>query len=487
MKRVAWLSCAVLALGCSRRSEDSSAPKAAPSEVSSATGSAGVESASGEKPPAKSPASEISSLTLTRRYADQLGESVAIYQGENTVFVGMGARLGRLEEAGVEWLRWIPKDTGFGPNAITGAGGHYPDLYYVTYQSPIARAPAPAFLPLPKGAPSIFSPGGGAGFMSGVAHVGETLLVAGYSNLQGYLIVSAGGKQLSRKQKLPQDAGCKGDELMPTSMGPGRHALEPYAFGATPRGSVVSLGVLCNRRNPTLEVWAPDQVESKFVEIPWRGEILYTEVYPGRDDALWIVDTKGARILRYDSGEVEEVAAPPGIEHATSRDGTLFLHHRDAIYRLDSVPGAKPKLIARLPWPVRLEGFVRGDSSYWVAREGRLYELTGGESTRFDGDCKTPFVYLYGVTPDAPKTYSFPKTRGALLKFEANEKLELLEFEAAGRNVGVRVTDGSTAKALIEHLRKAMPKEQPELICYSPSRPRSVDLKTGKSGSARPF
>ncbi len=480
---IGYLVFALLAAACSRTSEETDHPRPAPSEIADV-----APSRSATTPRKDIPTEPVGSAAfeLTRRLDKQLTGNATLYQGENVVFVAMGTRLGKLNEAGLEWVHRIPKDTGFGTNEITGAGGRYPDLYYLTYVSPLARAPAPAFLPLPKGAPSVFSPGGGAGFVSGVARVEDTILVAGYSNLQGYVLVSAGGKHLVRKQKLPQDAGCKGDELMPGSMGAGRHALEPHALGATPRGTLISVGVLCNKRNPTLEVWAPRQADSKFMELPWRGDVTNVQAFPGRNDALWLVDPKGNRILRYDAGKISEVPAPPGIDRVTSRDGALYIHHRDAIYELPDASHPEPKRVAELRWPMRLESMVRLGSKFWVTREGRVYELTRGKGTRYSAGCDAPFVYLYSVTRDAPKAYSFPKTRKALIQFEHADKLRLVEFEAAGRHVGAAVPDEATARSLIAHLKQAMPKERPELLCFAPAAARTVDLGTGKSSTAEP-
>lgn len=474
--RRSWLALGLTLVACSRTPGPAPEPDHEPQPEPSASATLPAPSSSAtdaRQPPA--------TYALTPRHAEQLREGIEVYQGENTVFIGMGARLGKLSEDGFEWLRYIPKDSGFGPNEITGAGGRYPDLYYVTYQSPIARAPTPTFLPLPKGAPSVFSPGGGAGFMLGVARLQDTLLVAGYSNTVGRILVSAGGKPLVRKQKLPQDAGCKGDELTPASSGAGRHAVETNALGATPHGTLVSLGVLCNKRNPTLEVWEVGQSESKFVDVPWRGDVNYTQAFPATDDALWFVDTKGKRILRYDSGKLSDVPAPKDIRSAIAENGVLYLLGRSAIYALTSSPSATPVPIVELPWPTRLQGLAHLGKTFWVAKEGHLYELTPSEPTRIDAGCKHPFVYLYSVTADAPKTYSFPKTRGVLRKFEAPEAIKLQEFEAAGRNVGIAVADRATAERLMEYLRKSMPKEEPELICYSPPDPREVDLTSGKT------
>ncbi|NUO53406.1 MAG: hypothetical protein HOV80_31540 [Polyangiaceae bacterium] len=83
--------------------------------------------------------------------------------------------------------------------------------------------------------------------------------------------------------------------------------------------------------------------------------------------------------------------------------------------------------------------------------------------------CKTPFVFLYDVSPKAPPNFDFPTTRKAISTFPNLSEIKLVEFVyEKKKKLGASVPSAEVGRALITQVVRNMKDESPELSCYEP-------------------
>lgn len=477
MKRSTWGSrgivgawAAALALsGCKdEQPEVAKDPAPLPSPSASASGGAVVEAPKPKETPV---------LGVELAPGDDTVD--AVYPVDGAVLVAAGTRVGRVTEAGVEWLGAIQAERpAFGPNAIDWVGGSYPDGVDVTYSNLNGRAPSPTYQPLTgKGDSSIFSPGGGMGWIAGVARIGETTLVSGYSNTDGYLIVHARGPKLERKSQTQKEAGCPDKPRGEYEFLPRPPAVPPYVFGATADGTLFALGTLCDDQGPAAEVWDPKTGKSKIHKLgEWMKDIGFlTKLLPDPGDVMWLAGDEGGPIVQYEAGTLKalEVPGEKVVDVFVSTDRVLHASDGTTIRRLEK--GAWVD-VARLAWFTKLGSITAHEGTFWTTLGSGLAVLRPTAPVAYHEECKTPFVYLYDVSPLSEPTYTFPTTRKALATFKDVDRLGLVDFLEGNRRLGITVPSKEIGEAVIAHVRANMKDEDPKLLCYVPTKKRDIPI-----------
>ncbi len=83
--------------------------------------------------------------------------------------------------------------------------------------------------------------------------------------------------------------------------------------------------------------------------------------------------------------------------------------------------------------------------------------------------CRTPFVFLYDVSPKAPPNFDFPTTRKAISTFANLSEIKLVEFVyEKKKKLGAVVPSAEVGRALMTQVVRNMKDENPELSCYEP-------------------
>lgn len=426
--------------------------------------------------PAKAPpaVATIPSLTL-EKLSGRETHVEGLFAIEGGIAVVDGVRVGHLARDHVEWVGAIPKGTPmFGDNVITSVHGRWPDRVGAVYRTSEGRAPMPTYFPIVgKGVAHVEGPGGAHGLIAGVARIGESTLVAGYSLAYGARFFPVHGPPLRRIPTPASQAGCKVD---PSWQAAQAAAVTPHEAESTKAGTLVAVGRLCSDERIAAEVWDPTGA-SRIVDLSrfWTKNVYRTALLKGAGDEIFVVGEKFSRILRYRDGKfdpVPDLELPYGATFV-SEAGALFAVGGDVLHRLDGdtwVP------IGRLAGDAaHASAFAMDGDTTWTVLDGALHKLKAGPAVPVDGPCAAPFVYLYKAHAGNAPDYSYPTTRKALSTFAARDEIELVEFAEAGdRHVGVKVRSKAQGDALIAHLRQAMKDEDPRYFCYAPAQPRAL-------------
>jgi hypothetical protein len=400
---------------------------------------------------------------------------------DGAVMVSAGQRVGRVVDDRVEWLaRQIPKASpALGDNLLTTVVGAWPDDVGVIYTSGNGRALQPAYESLTgKANGYMASPGGSEGLADilGVARVGETTIVAAWTWYGGLKLVPVHGPKLARRALYSKEGGCKpGEVYEPEGHEPA--AVKPFEIEGTPDGTMVSIGYLCQRKNPAAEIW-DSAGKSHLVDLsPWlksaTGRLLR-----GKGDDLWLVGDVFRPVLHFHAGTVTPLpfSERPLRAFFTSPTGKLHAVDGQMLVRLED-SGWAP--VARLSGPERIDAMAFYGETLW-ASGGKLFRFhpgaAGDAGPAPDGACASPFVYLYDVSSKNDKAFTYPTTQKALSTFAGVADLGLVEFEDGGRRLGVTVKDKAQGEALIAHLHVTMKDESPRFLCYRPPAPRSIAL-----------
>lgn len=399
---------------------------------------------------------------------------------DGTIAVHEKLRVGRLVDNKIEWLeKKLPAMwPELGGVRITWVGGRWPDALDVMYSSNQGRAPQPTYAAFTgKGNTITYAEGGGWGDVVGVARLGESTLIAGV-DMNGTKFATIRGPGVIRGRKTFKGAGCK-DEEQRFSVDPETYpAVVPRAYGATPAGTVISAGVLCEKRNATLEVWAKDKTTSTFIDLGDKhkeNEMYGSHFVPGEGDEGWIRLTPSA-VLRYIEGRVETLPeVPDGADRIfMSPNKKLYAANTWGIHRWDKDHWTH---VARFGWEQSTYGMFADSHEQFYSSLWGASVFRPGKATAMTNDCSTPFVLLYNVSPDNKADFTFPTTRKALSSFAEVDDLTLVDFKQGGRRLGVVVKNKAQGEAVFEHIKKTMPKERPRLMCYEPKEPRKIDIK----------
>lgn len=409
------------------------------------------------------------------------GMSVDFYGIEGAMVVVSGVKVGRLVDDKVEWFGTLPETNAWlGGSQINGVLGTWPDGVDVLYSSNNGRASQPSIYPLTgKGASVTFAAGGGLGWVSGTARLGKTTVVGGFDMYQGYRIQTLRGPGLVIKPTRASKADCSDEELQ-RQWGEREDAVAVSfsAIAATEKGTLVTVGNLCDRsERPVAEVW-DEPGKSRIIELKtWIKKLDYfPQLLVGKGDDLWLASTP---VLHYSEGKVEPLPTldKPFKTYFVSPSGKLHGMAGKTIYRFAE---GKWTALANLPWPMQFSTIVMDEKgTIWVSWNYGVARLTE-QSADIEGECKTPFVYLYDVSWKNEPTYTYPTTRKALATFPEVADIALVEYWEGRRSLGVQVKSKQQAEAVAAHIVANMKDEHPEVVCYAPKKPRVIDLKATK-------
>lgn len=407
-----------------------------------------------------------------------IGGAVELYTVPGAVLVGTSNRVGRLTEAGVEWKGSLDVDMpAFGKGVLRWVGGRYPDAIDITYSIDNGRIPRPTYRPLTGEGKSVtFSEGGGMGWISGVARVGESVLVSGYSLFEGQTTTAVRGPAIKR-YPVAWPLRCKGEPKGLVGLSSGTPpAIRPQAFGASRSGTLFSIGQLCDEK-PAAEVWAKDSETPRIIELDGLvKKMAYSVTFlQGPGDEVWVDVGEKQPILAWRRDRFEALPLPPRpVQLAfVSTEGQLHLAMEDAIVRLE---GDRWTEVAKLVWPSDFQSLAVEGGVFWATTGYKLHKLEKGEPAAAGEGCKTPFVHLYDVSGISEPKFTFPTTRKALATFAPLEGVELVDFEAGRRRLGAIVPSWAVAEALAAHVRTTMKDENPRVVCFEPKKPRKIPI-----------
>lgn len=433
-------------------------------------------------------------LVKLERFAPAGVSPSALYAIEGALMVSAGFRVGRIAGDAIEWIGAIPASTpALGPNELHAVEGRWPEPVFAIYMSTHGRAPLPtAHLLKGSGGHTVFGDGGGAAWISGMARIGETTLIAGFNGFaHGMSIATGHGPTLERRMKSMREGGCTPEEIGAHGQSPAFFpAVSPDALRASPAGTLISVGAWCGKRGPAAEVWDGNG-KSRIVDLSrwFKDHSSRSSILAGGGDELWVVNSSpsnSAAVLRYAAGNFEPVASPPTpVRHAfVSQTGALHASDGQTIYRFED-RAWRP--VFHFAWPGKRLSFALDErGALWASTGSAVYRAreSEGPSIGHGAGCPTPFVYLYDVSPTNAKDFTFPTTRRALASFDGAADLELVEFEAQGeRRLGVVVKSAEQGEALIAHVNKTMKDEAPKLVCYVPDNSRKIDIKAALKGA----
>ena len=399
---------------------------------------------------------------------------------EGALMVENEFRIGRIVGEAIEWVGKVPpSNAALGPNRIESVHGRWPDGIGVVYSSSNGRAPSPTYQPLTGVGIEYTSLGGySIGRIFGVARLGESTVIAANS-VEGVEIVPVRGTA-KRALATPEEAGCKPGEVDKRIVGE-PPAMTPAVVASTPRGTLVSIGRLCDVRGPAAEVW-DGAGKSRFVDLSrfWKKLSWSPRLLAGSGDELFAYSDRWAPILRYAGGEV--TALPdlerPVVDLFVSAAGVLHANDGATLHRWD---GARWLPIGHLAVPDDFGSIAMdAEGTLWVT-SGGIHRLrpSPGAAAPAPPPCDL-LVHLYEVDDKNDKAFTFPSTRKALSTF--SEAISLVEFsDAFRRHLAVPVSSKEQGAAVIAHLKAAMPDETPAVRCFAlPKDARRIAIEGSK-------
>jgi len=474
----AFVSLAISAISCTKSNPT---PEKEPPVTSTAAPLAASASASSSAHVASMPPKDKDALPLL--VPDEpvaAAKGFQFYPIKGAFMVVDGLRVGRLVDDKIEWIGKLPEfNEGLGGSSIGDVTGVWPDVE-VYFSSMNGRASQPSIYPMAgeKGSTVRFGEGGGIGWIRGVVRLGKTTLVAGSDMFQGSRFQTLRGPGLVIKPITAEKFGCKEGEVR--QQGDEVPIALPFsAVGVTEKGTLVTVGDLCDqRKRPGAEIW-DEPGKSRIVEL---GDIIkefdyFPRVLPGKGDELWVAADRG--ILQYRDGKFQAISLPMHKVQSlfVSPEGKLHGISNRQLLRLDD---SKWTPIARLPRGLTPHTITMDEKgTIWIARDG-ITKLREAQTDVADKPCPTPFVYLYDVSWKNENKFTFPTTRKALASFPEVDKIKLMEYRDWGRKLGVQVESEAQGEAIMAHIKATMKDEVPELLCFSPQNTRIIDINGGK-------
>ncbi|MFO0759056.1 MAG: hypothetical protein U0359_21370 [Byssovorax sp.] len=450
---------------------------AAPLSVSAAPSGSTSTGVSQASAPREAPKSGVPTL-VTESF--EPGKTLDLYPIEGALMVVNALDVGRIVGEKVEWIGKIP-DTNqwLGGSQINAVYGAWPDGVDVLYSSLNGRAAQPTIFPLtgPKGSAFTFGAGGGLGWYSGSARFDKSTVVGGY-DMTGYHIATIRGPGKPFWPTKAAKMGCTEQEMSRQWGSENAIAVGFRALAATDKGTLVTVGTLCERENePAAEVW---DAPGKSRVIPLKDMISDIGYFPdllrGKGDVLWLYSNP---VLQYEGGQFTPL---PRLERPirnlfVSPEGKLHGISGRAIVRLDE---GKWTTIANLAYPTSFRSIAMDEQgTIWVGGNG-VERLRPSADADIENGCKTPFVYLYDVSWKNDAKYTYPTTRKALSTFPEVASIKLVEYWEGRRSLGVEVKSKEQGEAVIAHVKANMKDEHPELTCFSPKRNVRVIEMPGK-------
>jgi hypothetical protein len=407
------------------------------------------------------------------------------YQGvwaiDGALVVVSGLRVGKLTDEKVEWFGSLHLPTpGWTSLEVTSISGRYPGSIDATYHLREGRALMAGWQAVSgKVEGEKHREDFGILFFAGMARVGDATFIAG-SGHQG-TVFQLRGKPIDRAPTSPADAGCTQKEIEENSPVRKDAAIDPWTYGSTQAGTIISIGNLCRQRGVHAEIWPANGDKPKIVSLEKLVHKEYLiEILGGPGDVAWVVDGELPRLIEYRGGEFRALPALPRkmFDAAVSNDGMLYVTDGTKIYRLQD--GAW-KHLGSLPWSTDFYTFAAYDGALWATSGASLYKLEPGEGIGSAEGCKTPFVRLYDVSDKSELGYTFPTTTKALSTFADVEKISLVEYIETRRRLGITVPSKEIGEAVIAHVKANMKGEDPDLVCYEPKSPRAIKIPKAKS------
>jgi hypothetical protein len=304
-------------------------------------------------------------------------------------------------------------------------------------------------------------------------------------------------------QSKPGDApGCKGSAA----------AIDAKSLTALSSGEIFLLGRRCD--NGTMGVERLGAGPAVLEELPDAPkEPLKTLIAAGSPKSVYVATSGTERpyVARFDGRAFRSIAVPDAGEVEglwATPDGAAFL------ITLNRAQKDSPTLLVRIEADGTVTRFIapRGrnfhgiwasdkDTAYtaWY-REGEASVLfstkpdviLGSPPASFSEEapaspgidapppeiaslpmpaytdaCKTPFVFLYDVSPKAPPNFDFPTTRKAISTFPKLSEIKLVEFVyEKKKKLGASVPSAEVGRALMKQVVENMKDESPVLVCY---------------------
>jgi hypothetical protein len=424
-------------------------------------------------PPPPPPADPTIKTLKAEPFVPGGAKPTEVYAIEGALVVVEGPRVGRVVGDGVEWIGKIPKTTPHvGENSIVSVSGRFPDAVGALFMTSQGRAPMPTYeLLTGKAASHTEAPGGGWGMLY-PARIGESIIVAVASTVDGHRLLTVRGPKLARSFTPATDVCKPGEEnpaAMPSQVQP---ALAPAAFESTTAGTLLSLGTLCMKRGPAAEIWDKTTGKPRIVTLDtwWKKASYGAQLFKSSGDELFAYENEFQPMLRYADGAftpLPVLASPPSNVFVSPAGQLYALAANRTIYKLAD---AKWTAVARAPDDYRSMA-IDADGAFWAGGADKVvYRLRDAGTERFDDACPSWFVYLYEASSQNAGTWTYPTTRKVLSTFPDASSLGLVEFGGYPKHVGVTVTSKSQGEALITHVRSTMKDEDPRLFCFSPKK-----------------
>lgn len=419
---------------------------------------------------------------VPERFAPKGTKLDGLYAIEGALMVNEGRRVGRIVGDDVEWVGKISDGMeALGGSLLSSVVGRWPDEVGATYMSVLGRAPYPTWEPITGKAASYTA--GEVGMIRSVARVGSSTLLLADGPMRDTEIVTVRGPKLVRKMTTDQQAGCKPNEVwksMPDAVAAG---VPPRVMESTPAGTLVTIGILCDKRGPAAEVWDKDG-KARIIDLSawWKKASYSPALVKGSGDELFAYSDGFTPVLRYHDGAFEALPplAQPVQKLFASATGQLHAYDGRTIFRFEE---GQWTAVARFAERTGVGALAMDEKgTFWMSAAGihRLREAPAPAAPA-DEPCQTWFVYLYQVSDKSEPQYTFPTTRKALSSFPQVSDLGLVDFkEDYRRHLGITVTSKAQGEAVVAHVKATMPDEDPKLFCYAPRAPRKIDMNAKK-------
>ena len=314
-----------------------------------------------------------------------------------------------------------------------------------------------------------------------MARLGDSVIAAALSSREVEFKTVRG--TAVRKPQTPDQAGCKEGEVPKYDVTPQAPAITPKVVESTPEGTLVSIGMLCEKRGPAAEVW--DKAgKPRIIDLSrfWKKISYWPKLLKGAGDELWAFSDGWTPVIHYKNGEFEAV---PTLERPiqnvfVSPSGKLHANDGRTIHRYE---GDKWVPVARLAVPASFSQMAIDEKeTIWVADSAvhRLRPTTQGAAA--PEACATPFVYLYEVSWKNEQKYTYPSTRKALSTFAEVDAIGLVEFDDGHhRQLGITASSMAQGEAVVAHVKATMKDESPRLFCFKPEKSvRKIDMSATK-------